>query len=474
MATRTDKSKVKKSTTVKAATPSSTRTKTAKPGVSKANKPVRDGIFVSYSHADKDWLERLLVHLKPLEREHKVNPWNDTKLRSGDRWKTEIDRALAKAKVAIMLVSADFLASEFIHNAELPPLLSAAEKEGLTILPVIVGYCGFTHSSLSQYQAVNNPDQPLNLLTSGQADQVFHQLSNRVRGIFVPASIPATPKTRKVKSAPIKKEASPAASAKTVKSATPKAKVARAKKTAVHRIDPAGNSALLVLKTGQWEIVKIKEAKQSNQLELSINQPNAQQRVFLVALRQSSDLSSVVYRSQLHLCSLADIFTDNVGSQETWRLVLTIQKTNPRAEISYGSMSLTMQAEASARLLLLDTPLPNQSGMFYGGFSSNTSAKFERSPLPTVYRLYNGKAAPFKIAAILICTWYLQINNVVEHILLLSLTMKGDSVTVHFEGKRSNQYQNDDQQFIEIEGTCDLSKSVSNNPLRLISDSRYR
>lgn len=114
-------------------------------------KSKRDEVFISYSHMDKKWLTRLQVHLKPLERDHKVVIWTDTKLRGGDKWCIEIEEALSRAKVAILLVSADFLASDFINNNELPPLLQGSEKEGLVILRVIIGRCAFKHSSISQF-----------------------------------------------------------------------------------------------------------------------------------------------------------------------------------------------------------------------------------------------------------------------------------------------------------------------------------
>jgi hypothetical protein len=71
----------------------------------------RPNVFVSYSHNDAEFLDRLLVHLKPLEKEGLLDLWVDTRLRAGDKWKKEIEKALQRATVAVLLVSADFLAS---------------------------------------------------------------------------------------------------------------------------------------------------------------------------------------------------------------------------------------------------------------------------------------------------------------------------------------------------------------------------
>ena len=87
-------------------------------------------VFVSYSHDDNpQWLKRVQVHLKPLARDGKLDLWDDTGIKPGQLWHEQIKVALAHADVAVLLISADFYASDFIAKIELPPLLDATDRE---------------------------------------------------------------------------------------------------------------------------------------------------------------------------------------------------------------------------------------------------------------------------------------------------------------------------------------------------------
>jgi HEAT repeat protein len=145
----------------------------------------RTKVFISYSRKDAKWLDRLQVHLKPLERVGEITRWDDTLIKPGEKWREAIERALGEAKVAVLLISADFIASDFINKDELPPLLAAAESEGVLILPIVLSPSRFEETkSLSQFQSVNKPSQPLSMMPGARREAVFVKVSKAIEDAF--------------------------------------------------------------------------------------------------------------------------------------------------------------------------------------------------------------------------------------------------------------------------------------------------
>jgi hypothetical protein len=138
-------------------------------------------VFVSYAHADQRWLQRLQVHLKPLDKLCQAVCWSDTKIKAGTKWRAEIQRAVEGASVAVLIVSADFLASDFIIKDELPPLLKSAELEGAVIIPIIASSSVFALTpALSEFQAINDPRLPLDQMEVGKQERVFVDVAERI------------------------------------------------------------------------------------------------------------------------------------------------------------------------------------------------------------------------------------------------------------------------------------------------------
>ena len=102
------------------------------------NKPT---IFISYSHKDIDWKNRLVTHLGVLQLQNRLDFWTDEEIGIGDIWFEKIQEAMDKASVAVLLVSADSLTSDFILREEIKRLLERREKEQLPIFPILVRPC---------------------------------------------------------------------------------------------------------------------------------------------------------------------------------------------------------------------------------------------------------------------------------------------------------------------------------------------
>ncbi len=101
----------------------------------------RAKIFISYSHQDEEWKDRLLSHLAVLQQQDLLSIWDDRKIGAGDAWHSEIRDAMESSNVAVLLVSANFLTSKFILDVEVPRLLQRRDREGLRIVPLIVKPC---------------------------------------------------------------------------------------------------------------------------------------------------------------------------------------------------------------------------------------------------------------------------------------------------------------------------------------------
>ena len=147
--------------------------------------PERRQLFISYSHRDGEWVERLRRMIKPLEQRYGLERWDDSRIQAGGLWRQEIEQALASASVALLLVSADFLASDFVVRSELPPLFRAAKEKGLRILWVPLRPSLWNHiPEIEQYQAVIPPGRTLAEMVEVEQERAFVQIAELILSTF--------------------------------------------------------------------------------------------------------------------------------------------------------------------------------------------------------------------------------------------------------------------------------------------------
>ena len=142
----------------------------------KPSKPLE--VFFSYSHKDEKMRERLEAHLSTLKRENIIAGWHDRKINPGEEWKGKIDEHLEKSDIILLLISADFLASDYCYDVELDRALARHEIGEARVIPIILRPCEWPVTRFGKLQALPRDGKPVcNYPTQD------HAFSEVVRGI---------------------------------------------------------------------------------------------------------------------------------------------------------------------------------------------------------------------------------------------------------------------------------------------------
>src|SRR5438046_2876999 len=113
-------------------------------------------VFISYSHKDEGWKDKLVPHLKTLEQAGIVMVvWQDRQIDGGEKGYPAIQEAMANAAAAVLLISADYLASNFCVKEEVPYLIDRQERNGMLLIPLLIRQCAWKpHRWLAERQMI--------------------------------------------------------------------------------------------------------------------------------------------------------------------------------------------------------------------------------------------------------------------------------------------------------------------------------
>jgi hypothetical protein len=118
-------------------------------------------VLVSYARNDVTFFEELSAHLSLLQRKGVINFWHEGRIRAGDAWADVIESQVQQAEIFILLVSADFLSSEFVWGHELPALLERQRKGKARIIPVIIRPCLWQESPIAALKIFPTDGKPV-------------------------------------------------------------------------------------------------------------------------------------------------------------------------------------------------------------------------------------------------------------------------------------------------------------------------
>jgi len=111
-------------------------------------------LFYSYSHKDEDLRNELETHLKLLQRQRAIDTWHDREIKAGDGWKDKIDENLERADIILLLVSSDFIASDYCYEKEMTRAIERHEAGEATVIPVIVRDVNWVSAPFAKIQAL--------------------------------------------------------------------------------------------------------------------------------------------------------------------------------------------------------------------------------------------------------------------------------------------------------------------------------
>ena len=148
-------------------------------------------IFISYSHKDKELCEKLLTHLSNLRNQGIIHTWYDGDISAGSEWETHIVDHLASARIILLLISADFLASSFCYSIEMKQALARHEAHQARVIPIVLRPVDWSGAPFARLQMLPAGARPVIEWTV--QDRAFTNIIQGIKLAIDELSHPASP-----------------------------------------------------------------------------------------------------------------------------------------------------------------------------------------------------------------------------------------------------------------------------------------
>jgi hypothetical protein len=118
-------------------------------------------VFLSYAHADEGMRDKLDKHLAIFRRRGVITVWHDRKILVGEEWAGRIDEQINVADIILLLVSSDFLSSDYCYSIEMERALKRYEDGEACVIPVILRPCYWQEAPFGKLQALPKDAKPI-------------------------------------------------------------------------------------------------------------------------------------------------------------------------------------------------------------------------------------------------------------------------------------------------------------------------
>jgi hypothetical protein len=137
------------------------------------------GAFISYSHADKDIHKELRNHLKPLEHIGLIDTWSDLEIAPGDEWERKISTKLEEAHIIILLISIDFINSNYCYDQEMARAMERHQEGSAVVIPIIARQCLWHQAPFGKLEAL--PEKGKAIVSFANRDDALTSVSEGIR-----------------------------------------------------------------------------------------------------------------------------------------------------------------------------------------------------------------------------------------------------------------------------------------------------
>ena len=152
-------------------------------------------VFFCYAHEDEELLNKLKTHLMPLQRQGLIDVWYDRDISAGTVWEQEIEEHLNTAQIVLLLVSPDFMNSDYCYSIELKRSIERHDRKEARVIPIILRHV-YWQGVLGKLQALPTDAIPVMSSSWHYQDEAFYNVAEGIRKVveqLIPKSSLSSP-----------------------------------------------------------------------------------------------------------------------------------------------------------------------------------------------------------------------------------------------------------------------------------------